>query len=112
MGSICFQVMVTLYKISLGGQATNIAPPPALNFGYYTLVTVFERRGGFLLYSSNSSYRMVCLPRAKNNQVHQACRIQDKNAKINGVSVHCHELRIKLNNIIPFTMVYKKCELQ
>ena len=111
MGSICSQVMVTLYKISLGGQATNIAPLPALNFGCYILVTVFERPGGFLLYSV-LPYRMVCLPRAKNNQVHQACRIQDKNAKINGVSVYCHELRIKLNNIIPFTMVYKNCELQ
>ena len=45
MGSICFQVMVTLYKISLGGQATNIAPPPLWTLDVIFLLLYLRDQG-------------------------------------------------------------------
>lgn len=54
------------------------------------LLTVSERPGALPLYPA-LPYRMDHLHRT-NNQVHQVCRIQDKNTNIHWVSVHCNEL--------------------
>ena len=53
MGSICFQVMVTLYKISLGGQATNIAPPSLWTLDVIFLLLYLRDQGLPPLFSSS-----------------------------------------------------------